>query len=227
MLTPFPTHLLDDENRKLVNPVVDASGRNPASGGYAEGGGVATTPHTGGTQLDGVQTGGTYVTPEHKLNPGVMYSETGDSKDIGNSQDDKIAKLAQQALFDEITKFQSKTQVGKVATMVGAYDPVTGMTAVGTSSGSINVDALHPATVKYIGSQLGVEIGQFTALCKNKVGACAEVSGADQLVRRGANPAGIKFTDAVRPRDVWGKNNLSDGLIKACENCSAIWSSGG
>jgi len=76
-LTPFPIHLLDDENRKLVNPIVDASGRNPASGGYAEGGGVATTPHTGGTQLDGVQTGGAYVTPEHKLNPGGMYSEEG------------------------------------------------------------------------------------------------------------------------------------------------------
>lgn len=77
MLTPFPIHLLDDENRKLVNPIVDASGRNPASGGYAEGGGVVTTPHTGGTQLDGVQTGGAYVTPEHKLNPGGMYSEEG------------------------------------------------------------------------------------------------------------------------------------------------------
>lgn len=60
--------------------------------------------------------------------------------------------------------------------------------------------------MKYIESQLDVEVGQFTALCKNKVGACAEVSGADQLVRRGANPAGIKFTDAVRP------SNLSDGL---------------
>ncbi|WP_124421252.1 MULTISPECIES: hypothetical protein [Pseudomonas] len=37
-LTAFPIHLLDDENRKLVNPIVDASGRNPTSGGYAEGG---------------------------------------------------------------------------------------------------------------------------------------------------------------------------------------------
>ncbi|WP_146043257.1 MULTISPECIES: hypothetical protein [unclassified Pseudomonas] len=35
---PFPIHLLDDENRKLVNPIVDASGRNPTSGGYAEDG---------------------------------------------------------------------------------------------------------------------------------------------------------------------------------------------
>ncbi|URN90123.1 MAG: hemagglutinin repeat-containing protein [Pseudomonas protegens] len=74
-LTTFPIHLLDDENRKLVNPIVDASGWNPASGGYAEGGGVITTPHTGGTQLDGVQKDGAYVTPEHKLSPGIVYSE--------------------------------------------------------------------------------------------------------------------------------------------------------
>ncbi|BCQ63193.1 hypothetical protein PBOI14_49430 [Pseudomonas sp. Boi14] len=78
---PFPIHLLDDENRKLVNPIVDASGGNPASGGYAEGGGVITTPHTGGTQLDGVQKDGAYVTPEHKLNPGVMYSEGNSAKE--------------------------------------------------------------------------------------------------------------------------------------------------
>ncbi|MCK9799407.1 hemagglutinin repeat-containing protein, partial [Pseudomonas sp. MAFF 302030] len=74
-LTAFPIHLLDDENRKLINPIVDTSGGNPASGGYAEGGGVITTPPTGGTQLDGVQKDGAYVTPEHKLNPGAMYSE--------------------------------------------------------------------------------------------------------------------------------------------------------
>ncbi|WP_144420515.1 hypothetical protein [Pseudomonas protegens] len=75
ILTAFPIHLLDDENRKLVNPIVDASGLNPASGGYAEGGGVIITPHTGGTQLDGVQKDGAYVTPEHKLSPGIVYSE--------------------------------------------------------------------------------------------------------------------------------------------------------
>ncbi|AXK56253.1 hemagglutinin repeat-containing protein [Pseudomonas protegens] len=82
---PFPIHLLDDENRKLVNPIVDASGGNPASGGYAEGGGVITTPHTGGTQLDGVQKDGAYVTPEHKLNPGVMYSESDSSKNTSKN----------------------------------------------------------------------------------------------------------------------------------------------
>ncbi|PNV99125.1 hemagglutinin repeat-containing protein [Pseudomonas protegens] len=82
-LTAFPIHLLDDENRKLVSPIVDTSGRIPASGGYAEGGGVVTTPHTGGTQLDGVQKDGAYVTPEHKLNPGVMYSEDGSVKGTG------------------------------------------------------------------------------------------------------------------------------------------------
>ncbi|MCJ7957679.1 MAG: hemagglutinin repeat-containing protein [Pseudomonas sp.] len=84
-LTTFPIHLLDDENRKLVNPIVDASGLNPTSGGYAEGGGVITTPHTGGTQLDGVQKDGAYVTPEHKLNPGVMYSESDSSKNTSKN----------------------------------------------------------------------------------------------------------------------------------------------
>ncbi|MBP5101171.1 hypothetical protein, partial [Pseudomonas protegens] len=84
-LTAFPIHLLDDENRKLVNPIVDTSGGNPASGGYAEGGGVITTPHTGGTQLDGVQKDGAYVTPEHKLNPGVMYSESDSSKNTSKN----------------------------------------------------------------------------------------------------------------------------------------------
>ncbi|WP_339070907.1 hemagglutinin repeat-containing protein [Pseudomonas idahonensis] len=84
-LTAFPIHLLDDENRKLVNPIVDTSGGIPASGGYAEGGGVVTTPHTGGTQLDGVQKDGAYVTPEHKLNPGGMYSESDSSKNTSKN----------------------------------------------------------------------------------------------------------------------------------------------
>ncbi|BAQ79495.1 adhesin/hemagglutinin [Pseudomonas sp. St29] len=95
-LTAFPVHLLDDENRKLVNPIVDTSGGNPASGGYAEGGGVITTPHTGGTQLDGVQKDGAYVTPEHKLNPGVMYSEGGTGKGDATIIDSAI--LAQRVM---------------------------------------------------------------------------------------------------------------------------------
>ncbi|MBP5150622.1 deaminase domain-containing protein [Pseudomonas protegens] len=95
-LTAFPIHLLDDENRKLVNPIVDTSGGNPASGGYAEGGGVITTPHTGGTQLDGVQKDGAYVTPEHKLNPGVMYSEGGTGKGDATIIDSAI--LAQRVM---------------------------------------------------------------------------------------------------------------------------------
>nr|BFD41364.1 hypothetical protein FFPRI1PSEUD_28630 [Pseudomonas sp. FFPRI_1] len=66
----FPIHLLDDENRKLVSPIVETSGKNPTSGVYAEEDGVVTTPRTGGMQLDGGQTVGASVTPEHKLNPG-------------------------------------------------------------------------------------------------------------------------------------------------------------
>jgi len=74
--TPFPIHTLDPKYGTLVNPIVDLEGKNPASGGYAEGGRVITTPHTGGNQLDGQQGGTGYTTPEHQLNPGNMYSET-------------------------------------------------------------------------------------------------------------------------------------------------------
>lgn len=75
--TVFPIHQLDPKYGPLVNPVVDVNGQNPASGGYAEGGRIITTPHTGGSQLDGQQGGTSYTTPEHQLNPGNMYSESG------------------------------------------------------------------------------------------------------------------------------------------------------
>ncbi|OEC32549.1 filamentous hemagglutinin [Pseudomonas cuatrocienegasensis] len=75
--TTFPIHELDPKYGTLVNPVVDLDGRNPASGGYAEGGGIISTPNTGGNQLDGQQGGASYTNPEHQLNPGNMYSDSG------------------------------------------------------------------------------------------------------------------------------------------------------
>ncbi|WP_214040578.1 hypothetical protein [Photorhabdus akhurstii] len=111
--------------------------------------------------------------------------------------------------------------------MVGAYDPVTGKIATGSSNSKITAEALHPDTVKYIEKQLNVKIEEFTSFCKNKAGACAEVSAADQLVRQGVNPSRIKFTDALRPRDVWRKDNIpSDAIIPPCANCAVSWPKG-
>lgn len=83
---------------------------------------------------------------------------------------------------------------------------------------------MHPKTVEYIEKQLGVKIGEFTNFCKNKAGACAEVSGADQLIRQGVPPERIKFTDAVRPRIVYDQGKITkDSIIKPCENCQITW----
>ncbi|WP_294954079.1 hypothetical protein [uncultured Gilliamella sp.] len=72
-----------------------------------------------------------------------------------------------------------------------------------------------------------VKIGEFTSFCKTKAGACAEVSGADKLIRMGSKPENIKFTNALRPRDVWGKNKIpSSAIIPPCENCQVTWPKG-
>ncbi|ELY6346997.1 hypothetical protein SNQ56_003988 [Cronobacter muytjensii] len=111
--------------------------------------------------------------------------------------------------------------------MVGAYDPVTGKTAIGSSNANVSAELLDPKTVKYIEDKLGVSVGEFTSFCKNKAGACAEVSAADQLIRQGADPATIKFTEAVRPRDIWKKETIpADAVIPPCENCQVTWPKG-
>lgn len=75
-------------------------------------------------------------------------------------------------------------------------------------------------------SALVVSIGEFTDFCRNKAGACAEVSAADQLVRQGVDPAKSKFTDALRPRDAWRNDIPIAEIIKTCPNCSVIWPKG-
>nr|WP_226093679.1 VENN motif pre-toxin domain-containing protein [Dickeya oryzae]MCA6993132.1 VENN motif pre-toxin domain-containing protein [Dickeya oryzae] len=140
---------------------------------------------------------------------------------------EKVAAQAEQELLSEINKFTSKTQATRSATMVGAYDPTTGKTAVGNSNAKISAQDLDPRTVEYIEKQLGVKIGEFTSFCPNKAGACAEVSAADQLVRQGSNPSEIKFTDAVRPRDAWNKEKIpSTAIIPPCKNCTVTWPKG-
>ncbi|WP_245218999.1 hypothetical protein [Photorhabdus khanii] len=138
-----------------------------------------------------------------------------------------LATKAQQDLINEIHNFPSKTKATDISTMIGAYDPLTGKTAVGSSNKKITRDTLHPTTVEYVEKQLGVKIGEFTNFCKNKAGACAEVSAADQLVRQGVEPSRIKFTQALRPRDVWRKKDIpSKAKVPTCENCGVVWKDG-
>ncbi|WP_305144376.1 VENN motif pre-toxin domain-containing protein, partial [Photorhabdus luminescens] len=156
----------------------------------------------------------------------LPYAEK-ELKPTSSNGTDALAAKAQQELLNEINKFKSKNQAGKYATMVAAYDPVTGKTAVGRSNGKITAEALHPKTVEYVEKQLGVKIGEFTSFCKNSAGACAEVSSADQLIRQGVEPSRIKFTEAVRPRTVFDEGKITpDAIKKACENCQVTWPKG-
>lgn len=114
--------------------------------------------------------------------------------------------------------------------MIGAYDPKTGRIAVGHSNAKITADILDKRTVEYIESKLNVKIGEFTDFCKNKVGACAEISAADQLIKQGTEPSLIRFTQAVRPQHVYGQNKMpekdSKANIEACSNCKITWPKG-
>lgn len=159
---------------------------------------------------------------------GKSLTNAKETKVQPSSSTDAIKAEARQTLLDEIGKFNSKNQAGKYATMVSAYDPVTGKIAVGKSNGKITAEELHPKTVEYVEKQLGVKIGEFTSFCKNSAGACAEVAGADQLVRLGVEPSRIKFTEAVRPRTVFdeGGKITPDSIKKPCGNCQVTWPKG-
>ena len=56
-------------------------------------------------------------------------------------------------------------------------------------------------------------------------GACAEVSAADQLIRRGADPSIIRFAVAVRPKTVIdaGGKITQESIVPVCANCEATW----
>ena len=84
--TAFPIHLLDPSNRSLVNPILTDIAVHPSSGGFGDGSVVAPTVHTGGTQLDGRQDDGKYVTPEHRLDPGNMYSDRVELKGLAQNR---------------------------------------------------------------------------------------------------------------------------------------------
>lgn len=110
--------------------------------------------------------------------------------------------------------------------MIAGYDQVSGRIAVGKSNGRINPQELHPKTVSFVEERLGVKIGEFTDFCPNRVGACAEISVADQLIRGGANPDKIQFTTALRPRETWRKpeEKFTDrAIVEPCNNCKVTW----
>ena len=74
-----------------------------------------------------------------------------------------------------------------------------------------------------------MKIGEFTTFCKNKAGACAEVSAADSLIRQGAKPENIKFTDAIRPkafRQEKGNVKSDKVIVETCSNCKVTWPKG-
>lgn len=93
----------------------------------------------------------------------------------GNSANSPLLSKATQELMSEINSFSSVNQASKVAAMIGAYDPKTGLTAVGKSNRAITAADLYPTTVNFIENSLGVKIGDITKLCGNDLGACAEL----------------------------------------------------
>ncbi|WP_415885987.1 hemagglutinin repeat-containing protein [Providencia rettgeri] len=149
------------------------------------------------------------------------------SKLIPIIEKEQLHASATNKLVAEINRLPSKTQAANTATMIGAYDPVTGKIAIGYSDGKISAEMLNKDTVIYVEKKLGVKIAEYTTFCKNKVGACAEVSAADSLIRQGVKPENIRFTQAVRPREVWGKDTISLKAIKeTCDNCLVTWPTG-
>ncbi|MFW1850729.1 hemagglutinin repeat-containing protein [Acinetobacter guillouiae] len=159
---------------------------------------------------------------------GVLTIVPAVSKQGINTYNHKLSEeKATKLLLDTINSFPSKTQAGKSAAMIGAFDPVTGKVAIGSSNAKISADVLDPRTVKHIETQLGVKIGEFTSFCKNVAGACAEVSAADKLVRQGVNPANIQFTIAVRPKVVFQERVVTpEAIVKTCDNCNVTWPKG-
>ncbi|WP_373874780.1 hemagglutinin repeat-containing protein, partial [Pseudomonas tohonis] len=210
----------EDDYVPLINPGVKPSGQNASSGGYGSGG-VATGPvSTGGSEINESGVWWTETKPVPKsLFPWAMYQES-----VGSTNDLDLSTQADQAMLEEINKFSSRTQAAKIATMVGVYDPETGRIAVGSSNGRITAADLHPDTVRFVEERLGVKVGEFTDICANKVGACAEISGADVLVRQGSRPENLKFTRALRPAKVWGEQDIpDDARVGMCGNCKNTW----
>jgi len=127
----LPIHVLDPRLKKYEGLLVNAGEQNPSSGGYAEGGQAATTPHTGGSQLDGQQGGNVYVTPGHQLNPGVVYNE--------NSNADGAKEVVPNP--GKTAVYSSTAEDGTVQ-YVGITDNLEARSAAHLSQKGIEIDAI-------------------------------------------------------------------------------------
>ncbi|UZS64710.1 hypothetical protein [Pseudomonas syringae] len=140
--TTFPVHLLDGENTRLVNPIVQAQGANPSSGGYAAGATPAGVGSTGGSQIAD-QTPVDYSRPVVELPaPGVMNQEIVDkwSREPKSLQDEMALEAAKAGAGDVIIRnlgdeafkgmdkieYKVKSADGKDSVVHYVRDPKTG-----------------------------------------------------------------------------------------------------
>nr|WP_319026200.1 hemagglutinin repeat-containing protein [Pseudomonas mosselii] len=174
----LPIHVLDPRLKQYEGSRIEGEGRNPSSGGYGEGGQVVTTPHTGGKQLDGQSGSGTYVTPEHQQNPGLVFNEnTGyDFKPADRSGikfDTSIVNKPNGALEIELSARQKFDKNGVVVDskfahtdLVARFAPETGLFIdwygttvkgrnIGTELISRAIEEVGPTRVKQVSATLG------------------------------------------------------------------------
>ncbi|WLI04087.1 hemagglutinin repeat-containing protein [Pseudomonas sp. FP597] len=129
--TQFPAHQLDPENLVYITPIINVLIEHPSSGGFATGSAVNPAINTGGTQLDGQRDDGKYVTPEHRLDPGNMYSENGSGpKATTNATNTPrfITDSAGNAIDLDYTKGLRETNVTVTGTRGGVQYPLQGQT---------------------------------------------------------------------------------------------------
>ncbi len=118
--TTFPVHLLDGDNSRLVNPMVQTQGANPSSGGYAAGATPAPASSTGGSQIAD-QTPVDYSRPIEALPaPGVM------------NQDESEAPVIPRGFsnLDDFVGFGTDTRDGLARAGYGNVEPILQGSAV-------------------------------------------------------------------------------------------------
>lgn len=174
----LPIHELDPRAKIYEGMLAEKNRQNPSSGGFAEGGQVTVTPHTGGKQLDGQSGSGTYVTPEHQQNPGLVFNEnTGyDFKPADRSGikfDTSIVNKPNGALEIELSARQKFDKNGVIVDskfahtdLVARFAPETGLFIdwygttvkgrnIGTELISRAIEEVGPTRVKQVSATLG------------------------------------------------------------------------
>ncbi|PYC13246.1 hemagglutinin repeat-containing protein [Pseudomonas mosselii] len=174
----LPIHELDPRAKIYEGMLAEKNRQNPSSGGFAEGGQVAVTPHTGGKQLDGQSGTGAYVTPEHQQNPGLVFNENAgyDFKPADRSGinfDTSIVNKPNGALEIELSARQKFDKNGEIVDskfahtdLVARYAPETGLfidwygttvkgRGIGTELISRAIEEVGPTRVKQVSATLG------------------------------------------------------------------------